>query len=664
MDVFDRHVIDRFNAVRLDRVDRDGEPLAVQLPAVRRQRLLKARLFGQVLEADQVGIAAQVVAADDQLMHRKALVVTRATAAVGQALQAGGMAVAVDRRRDAQPRQHALHGLQLLNIRLGQPHADALVLRALHRAIRIEQPAQQATMEIGRCGFHRRCDALVARHRAEVAREIAQACRGEPDFSAPANRALPPLKVRPAVDGRAQGRLGHPHDAADAGRRLAHIAADGLEFGRPDGQHRLVGLQRAVADQQAQQIALGLAVRTVPALQGAVIVQHQFVARLHLGGSRPLGLNEIARLARDAAYRVVAGQPQRMPLPGAEPQHGLHARDEESLRLGRIGLAVDDGLEGPSDQLADLAGALAGQGPRLGRHARVGRCDGLAVMQVVVGVDAVQEEHAGLGMVVGGAHDLVPQRAGADLAVDPQPVAALVGAGLDLLGAGLGLVHQLHRAVGLHRLHEGVGHADRDVEVAQVALVLGMDELFNVRVVAAQHAHLRAAAAAGAFHRLAGPVEHAHIADRPRGMAAGGAHPGAGRADAAEVIAHAAAAAHRLGRFGEGRVDAGHAVFRGGDAVAHRLHEAVDQRGRQLGAGRGHDAAGRHEAALLGVEEGGRPTRTVGGLLGLRQRTGDALAQLVGRLLAALGIFFDQDLAGDVLNRQFDGGAHGRLSAV
>jgi hypothetical protein len=56
--------------------------------------------------------------------------------------------------------------------------------------------------------------------------------------------------------------------------------------------------------------------------------------------------------------------------------------------------------------------------------------------------------------------------------------------------------------------------------------------------------------------------------------------------DAREVVAHAAAAAHRLGRFGQRGVDAGMAVLVLRDRVAHRLHEAVDQRGRQLGAGR------------------------------------------------------------------------------
>jgi hypothetical protein len=85
------------------------------------------------------------------------------------------------------------------------------------------------------------------------------------------------------------------------------------------------------------------------------------------------------------------------------------------------------------------------------------------------------------------------------------------------LGGGLGLVHQLDVAVGLDGLHEGVGDADRDVEVGEVALVLGVDEFLDVRVVAAQHAHLRAAARTGGFHRLAGAVEDAHVGHRAGG---------------------------------------------------------------------------------------------------------------------------------------------------
>src|SRR6476620_6440617 len=64
--------------------------------------------------------------------------------------------------------------------------------------------------------------------------------------------------------------------------------------------------------------------------------------------------------------------------------------------------------------------------------AGVSSLDRLAVIQVVVAVDAVEEEDAGLGVVVRRAHDLVPQVARPHLAVDPLPVGALAG----LLGRG------------------------------------------------------------------------------------------------------------------------------------------------------------------------------------------------------------------------------------
>jgi hypothetical protein len=139
-------------------------------------------------------------------------------------------------------------------------------------------------------------------------------------------------------------------------------------------------------------------------------------------------------------------------------------------------------------------------------------------------------------------------------------------------------VRQLDIAVGFDGLHEGVGDADRDVEVGQVALVLGVDEHLDVRMVAAQHAHLGAAPAAGGFDGLAGAVEDAHVGDRARGARLRALDVGADRADGGEVIADAAAAAHGLGGLRQRGVDAGAAVDDFGDRIADRLHEAVDQR--------------------------------------------------------------------------------------
>ena len=81
--------------------------------------------------------------------------------------------------------------------------------------------------------------------------------------------------------------------------------------------------------------------------------------------------------------------------------------------------------------------------------------------------------------------------------------------------AGFGPMHQGELAVLLHGLHEGVADTDRDVEVFQVASVLGMDELFNVGMIATQNAHLRAPAGTGGLNRFAGAVKHTHVTHRP-----------------------------------------------------------------------------------------------------------------------------------------------------
>ena len=252
-------------------------------------------------------------------------------------------------------------------------------------------------------------------------------------------------------------------------------------------------------------------------------------------------------------------------------------------------------------------------------------------------------------MVVGAAHDLVPQLARRAQAVDPQAVVALVRAVRLLRLARLGAVHQFDLAALLHRAHEGVGHAHRDVEVLQVAGVLGVDEEFDVGVVAAQHAHLRATPAAGRFDGLAAAVEDTHVAQRPRRAAARAADPRALGPDAREVVTHAAAAAHRLGGLGQRGVDAGVAVVDRGDRIAHRLHEAVDQRGRQVGAGGGVDAPGRHEAAPLRIDEARFPAGALGWRLHRGQGAGHAQSHGFDGVFFAFGVLFDQHLAADRL---------------
>jgi hypothetical protein len=163
--------------------------------------------------------------------------------------------------------------------------------------------------------------------------------------------------------------------------------------------------------------------------------------------------------------------------------------------------------------------------------AGVGRLDRLAVVEVVVAIHAVDEQHARLGMVVRRAHDLRPQVARGQLAVHPDSIGALERSVLQLISRGLCAVHELDLQVLLDRAHEFVGNPDREVEVAEVPVVLGVDELLDVRMVAAQDSHLRAAARAGGFHGFARAVEHAHVRHRPGRARVGALDLGAFRAD-------------------------------------------------------------------------------------------------------------------------------------
>jgi hypothetical protein len=79
-------------------------------------------------------------------------------------------------------------------------------------------------------------------------------------------------------------------------------------------------------------------------------------------------------------------------------------------------------------------------------------------------------------------------------------------------------VAQVEVGVVAHGLHELIGDADRDVEVGDLALFcLAGDELFDVRVVDAQHAHVGPAPAAALGDLAKGLVVDAQEADRPGG---------------------------------------------------------------------------------------------------------------------------------------------------
>ncbi|OIQ68760.1 hypothetical protein GALL_496440 [mine drainage metagenome] len=268
-------------------------------------------------------------------------------------------------------------------------------------------------------------------------------------------------------------------------------------------------------------------------------------------------------------------------------------------------------------------------------------------MQVVVTVGGVQEQDAGLCVVVGGLHDLVPQITRPHCPISPLAVTALMRAGGELVITRARLVHQIDFGVVADRLHEGVAHADGEVEVLERAGVLGVDEGFDVRMVDAQHTHLRAAPRARGFHRLARGVEHPHERQRAAGAAVRRAHMRPRRTDARKVVAHAAAATHGFRRLRQRLVDAGLAVLVGGHRIAHRLDETVDECGLDVGPRGGHDASRRNEASLKRLTE----LHLAIGRIGLfdRQCAGHPGLDVFDGVLPALGVFFRQHVEADVL---------------
>src|SRR5262249_3896958 len=121
------------------------------------------------------------------------------------------------------------------------------------------------------------------------------------------------------------------------------------------------------------------------------------------------------------------------------------------------------------------------------------------------------------------------------------------------------------------------------------------------------------------------------------------------RPDGGEVVAHAAAAAHGLRRFQQRRVDPRAAVHHLGDRVAHRLHEAVDERRLELHAGGRIDAAGGDEAVYLRLQEAALPVRAALFGLDLRERARHAPAHFLDARFVAFGVFLEQRVPADLL---------------
>ena len=208
--------------------------------------------------------------------------------------------------------------------------------------------------------------------------------------------------------------------------------------------------------------------------------------------------------------------------------------------------------------------------------ARIGAGDHLAIGKRIEAVDAVDEDDARLRHVIGGAHDPVPQIAR-----------------LQCTDGFTGEDERPFRIVS-HRLHEGIRHQHREIEVAQAArIALRLDEVLDVGMVAAERSHHGATPRPrrhdGAAHR----VPHVHEGERPRGICPHTMDNRALGAEGGEIMADATALLQRLRRLLQPVEDAGNGIT----DPAH--HEAVEQRHLAGTAGSRKDAAGGQEGEIV-----------------------------------------------------------------
>jgi len=218
----------------------------------------------------------------------------------------------------------------------------------------------------------------------------------------------------------------------------------------------------------------------------------------------------------------------------------------------------------------------AQQASAIGRQrllaAGVGGGDRLAIVEVVAPIDAVDEDHAGLGIGIGRAHDLVPQLARRQHL--PHRT----------------LERELPRCVFLDRLHQGVGDQNREVEHAQPAgLLLRLDKGLDIGMVAPQRGHHCTAPIAGAHDRPAHRVPDIHKAQRPGCIGTNALDRRTVRPEGREVIADPSALLHRQRCFAQMGKDPAHIVR------DRPHHKAVEQRHPRPAAACACDDAPRRE---------------------------------------------------------------------
>ena len=128
-------------------------------------------------------------------------------------------------------------------------------------------------------------------------------------------------------------------------------------------------------------------------------------------------------------------------------------------------------------------------------------------------------------------------------------------------------------AIGVYCIHKGIGDEDGEVEICQPAsFAFGVDEVFNVWVVAAHGGHHGPSARSCGHNCAAHGVPYVHETEWAGGICANTHHCRAFRANGGEVIADAATLLHGEGGFFETVENGAHIVADG----AH--HKAVEKR--------------------------------------------------------------------------------------
>src|SRR5579859_5615624 len=136
-----------FFAISFYAFDRSDKALAIGRALITVKLAREPFALVGIGEANQLRELKQIVVGNHELMVGAALVLGIAAMSIRQTAHTGRAAIFIDAACNAQAQQHALCGLEERQVRLSQPHTDALGLSANHCAVGIEQPLQETAME-------------------------------------------------------------------------------------------------------------------------------------------------------------------------------------------------------------------------------------------------------------------------------------------------------------------------------------------------------------------------------------------------------------------------------------------------------------------------------------------------------------------------------------